>query len=122
MSRVGKNPVEVPQGVTVELGAEKISVKGKMGVLAVAASNLVEVTQEGAKLWVKPKNEGKDARMMWGTMRANLRNMVEGVSKGFTKTLKSKGSVSVPRFKERTCNCSWASAMMSFIQSPRVLR
>lgn len=91
MSRVGKNPVEVPQGVTVELAADKIAVKGKLGALAIAASQLVEVKQEANKVWVKPRNESKQARMMWGTMRANLRNMVEGVSKGFTKNLEIEG-------------------------------
>ena len=91
MSRVGKNPVDVPLGVTVDLGTEKISVKGKLGALSIAASHLVDVKQEEGKLWVTPKNEGKHARMMWGTMRANLRNMVEGVNKGFTKNLEIEG-------------------------------
>lgn len=91
MSRVGKNPVPVPQGVTVEMNAERLSVKGKLGALTTAMSALVDVTQEDGKLWVKPKNESKQARMMWGTMRANLRNMVDGVTKGFTKNLEIEG-------------------------------
>ena len=92
MSRVGKNPVEVPQGVTVDVAGGAATVKGKLGTLKLAISDEVDVKVDGAKVWVKPANESKQARMDWGATRANLRNMVEGVSKGFVKNLEITGT------------------------------
>ncbi|HEX2582023.1 MAG TPA: 50S ribosomal protein L6 [Dongiaceae bacterium] len=91
MSRVGKNPVALPQGVSVTVGESRIEVKGKLGTVEAALSQLIEVTQAEGKLWVKPRNQTKEARMLWGTTRANLQNMVEGVSKGFVKNLDIEG-------------------------------
>ena len=93
MSRVGKNPVEVPQGVTIDVAGGSATVKGKLGTLKLPISTSeVEVKLEGTKLWVKPLNESKQARMSWGSTRANLRNMVEGVSKGYVKNLEITGT------------------------------
>jgi large subunit ribosomal protein L6 len=92
MSRVGKNPVEVPQGVTVDVAGGAATVKGKLGTLKLPIStNEVEVSVKDGKVWVKPINESKQARMSWGATRANLRNMVEGVSKGYSKMLEING-------------------------------
>ncbi len=86
MSRVGKNPVEVPQGVTIDVAGGAATVKGKLGTLKLPISTSeVEVKFEDGKVWVKPLNESKQARMSWGATRANLRNMVEGVSKGYVQ-------------------------------------
>ena len=93
MSRVGKNPVEVPQGVTVDVAGGAATVKGKLGTLKLPISTSeVEVKVEDGKVWVKPLNESKQARMSWGATRANLRNMVEGVSKGYVKNLEITGT------------------------------
>jgi large subunit ribosomal protein L6 len=92
MSRVGKNPVAVPQGVTVDVGGGAATVKGKLGTLKLPISTHVEVKVEDGKVWVKPITESKQARMSWGATRANLRNMVEGVSKGYTKNLEINGT------------------------------
>lgn len=92
MSRVGKYPVEVPSGVTVTLAEDSVTVKGKLGELSMPLlSDLVEATMEENKVWVKPKSEHKKSRMMWGTTRANIANMVKGVSEGFTKKLSIVG-------------------------------
>lgn len=91
MSRVGKNPVALPQGVTVELGGGVATVKGKLGTLKLPINKNVDVKVEDGKVWVKPISNSKQSRMMWGTTRANLRNSVEGVSKGFTKNLEING-------------------------------
>lgn len=91
MSRVGKNPVAIPQGVTVEVAGGEATVKGKLGTLKLPVSSHVSVTVEDGKVWVKPLTESKDARMMWGSTRANLRNLVQGVSTGFTKNLEING-------------------------------
>ncbi len=91
MSRVGKDPVEVPSGVEVAIKGSVISAKGKLGALDFEAGEDVEVTQEEGKIWVKPANDGKRARAMWGTVRSRVQNMVIGVSEGFTKNLEING-------------------------------
>ncbi len=91
MSRVGKNPVEVPSDVEVAIKGSVISAKGKLGALDFEAGEDVEVTQEEGKIWVKPANDGKRARAMWGTVRSRVQNMVIGVSEGFTKNLEING-------------------------------
>ncbi|WAC75745.1 50S ribosomal protein L6 [Roseateles sp. SL47] len=91
MSRVGKMPVVVPQGVEVTIAADKISVKGPQGTLFVAVNPLVTVKLEGGKLTFVPTNDSAEADAMSGTMRALLANMVNGVSKGFEKKLNLVG-------------------------------
>ena len=91
MSRVGKNPVVVPNGVTITLTEEQISAKGKLGELNLALTSDVSVTQEDNQIFVKPKNDSKRARALWGTTRANIANLVTGVSEGFTKKLEITG-------------------------------
>ena len=86
MSRIGKNPVIVPAGVEVSLGDE-IVVKGPLGTLKTAQSPAVNVVFENGQLKVSTVNSEKFSNAMWGTMRANLQNMVTGVSKGFEKRL-----------------------------------
>lgn len=91
MSRVGKNPVVVPNGVTITLTEEQISAKGKLGELNLALTSDVAVTQEDNQIFVNPKNDTKRARALWGTTRANIANLVTGVSEGFTKKLEITG-------------------------------
>ena len=87
MSRVGKMPVAVPQGVDVQVLADQIVVKGANGTLSRASSSLVSVRKDGAALKVEPANDSAEANAMSGTMRALLANMVQGVGKGFEKKL-----------------------------------
>ncbi|NKI97251.1 50S ribosomal protein L6 [Rhizobacter sp. SG703] len=87
MSRVGKMPIAVPQGVDVSITAEKISVKGSLGTLVRPVNGLVAVKNEGGKLLFTPANDSVEADAMSGTMRALVANMVNGVSKGFEKKL-----------------------------------
>ncbi len=87
MSRVGKMPVAIPQGVDVAIGAEQISVKGALGTLSRAASELVKIENNAGVLSFVPVNESAEANAMSGTMRALVNNMVQGVSKGFEKKL-----------------------------------
>ncbi len=91
MSRVGKYPVVVPNGVTINLAGGELSVKGKLGQASINVVDTVEASLEDNQVWVKPKNETKQARMMWGTTRANIANMVKGVSEGFTINLEING-------------------------------
>jgi large subunit ribosomal protein L6 len=87
MSRVGKMPITVPQGVDVSLTAELISVKGALGTLVRKLHDLVKVTLDKGTLLFEPVNESTEANAMSGTMRALVANMVKGVSKGFERKL-----------------------------------
>ncbi|AVM72593.1 50S ribosomal protein L6 [Magnetospirillum gryphiswaldense] len=91
MSRVGKYPVPVPSGVTVQIAGTEFIAKGKLGESRMPLSDEVETTIEGSEVWVKPKSDSKRARMMWGTTRALINNLVKGVSDGFTVNLDING-------------------------------
>src|SRR4051812_47110896 len=91
MSRVGKSPVAVPQGVDVAIQEDQISVKGAGGSLSLAQNALVKVSNEGGKLMFVPVGESREANAMSGTMRQLVNNMVVGVTKGFEKKLNLVG-------------------------------
>jgi large subunit ribosomal protein L6 len=91
MSRVGKNPVPIPQGVNVALAGQTLTAKGKLGSLALALSPEVTASIEDGKVWIKPRSGTKRARTLWGTTRALVNNMVTGVEKGFTVNLEING-------------------------------
>ncbi|GAB6051390.1 50S ribosomal protein L6 [Magnetospira thiophila] len=91
MSRVGKNPVEVPGGVDVKIDGVTVTAKGKLGQLSMSFTDDVAITQDGNQVSVTPRNETKRARKMWGTARAQIVNLVSGVSQGFTKKLAING-------------------------------
>lgn len=91
MSRLGKLPVEIPAQVQVELSKDKCTVKKGNVTLSTLITGEVQVTVDDGKVWVKPANDSKRARTMWGTVRSNIRNLMIGVSEGFTKTLEIKG-------------------------------
>ncbi len=91
MSRVGKMPIAVPQGVDVKITPEAVTVKGGLGSLSLPANSLVTVSQDGATLKVAPVNDSAEANAMSGTFRALLSNTVNGVSKGFEKKLSLVG-------------------------------
>lgn len=84
MSRVGKAPVAIPQGVTVTVTDKELVVKGSKGELKTRLVPEVKVEVKDGEALVTPANETARARAMWGTTRANINNMVEGVSKGFS--------------------------------------
>jgi large subunit ribosomal protein L6 len=84
MSRVGKNPVVLPQGVEASLEGNVISLKGKLGNATHAVSPLVDVALEDKKIVLAPKNDTTQARALWGTNRSILNGMVLGISNGFT--------------------------------------
>ena len=92
MSRVGKYPVEIPAGVTIAIADGVLTAKGKLGELTLPITEHVEATMEDGKLSVKPRSNAPQARMMWGTTRANIANMVKGVSTGYAKTMEITGT------------------------------
>jgi large subunit ribosomal protein L6 len=92
VSRVGKYPVEVPQGVQVAVAGRMLSAKGKLGELKLELSEQVEARVEGGKVTVAARGADRRARMMWGTTRALVANMVKGVSTGFEKSMEVTGT------------------------------
>jgi large subunit ribosomal protein L6 len=91
MSRVGKKPVPVPSGVTATVNGQTVKMKGQKGELQFVVPGLVDVAFEDGAVSVQPKNQSKEARSLWGTSRAQVANLVEGVSKGFEKKLEITG-------------------------------
>ncbi len=91
MSRVGSNPVTVPDGVTVELNGNIVTAKGKLGELSVTLTDDVKVEQADGQVTVTPLAQHKRARQMWGTARSVIDGLVIGVSEGFTKKLEING-------------------------------
>ncbi|AVS73056.1 50S ribosomal protein L6 [Paracidovorax cattleyae] len=87
MSRVGKMPVAIPNGVDVSITEQQISVKGSGGTLSVAQNRLVKIANKEGKLSFEPVNDSREANAMSGTIRQLVNNMVVGVSKGFEKKL-----------------------------------
>ena len=92
MSRVGKHPVEIIEGVSVEIKDSSLIAKGKVGEVSVKLSPLVDVKIEDKKITVSAKDtENKESRMMWGTIRALINNAIIGAGAGFSKSLELKG-------------------------------
>ncbi len=90
MSRVGNNPVAIPEGVTVDIQADKVIVKGKLGELEQPYDAVSFENNEGI-ITVTRKSNSKEHKSKHGLYRALLANMIEGVSKGFTKELELVG-------------------------------
>jgi len=92
MSRIGKKPIEIPQGVKVETSEKEIKVSGPKGELKQFIHHEIKVEVKDNKILVAPKTElSKKGRGLWGLYRALIANMVTGVSKGFDKKLEIEG-------------------------------
>ena len=91
MSRIGKNPVTVPSGVQVTLKGQDLSVKGSKGQLAMILVDEIEATYADDKITLRPRDDSRRARSMWGMQRSLVRNMVDGVAKGYSVNLDING-------------------------------
>ena len=91
MSRIGKKPVAIPDGVTANLEGQKVIAKGSKGELSFVVNAQVLVKMEDGAVTVTPANNTKDARSQWGMSRTMIENIFTGVSSGFTKTLEING-------------------------------
>ena len=91
MSRVGKKPVPVPSGVTAAVDGQMVKMKGAKGELSFLVPEEVSVALEDGAVSVNPRDDSKTARAKWGMSRAQVANLVEGVSKGFEKRLEING-------------------------------
>jgi large subunit ribosomal protein L6 len=92
MSRVGKYPVEIPAGVQVAIVGQTLTAKGKLGELKLELTDRVQTKVEGNKVSVAPRDTTAPSRMMWGTTRALVANMVKGVSTGYEKSMEITGT------------------------------
>lgn len=91
MSRIGKHPVPVPDGVEVAIAGQLVTVKGKLGELSESLVDEVEVSRDDDGIRVMPRGEGRRAQCMWGLSRTLVNNMVIGVTEGFTRSLAITG-------------------------------
>jgi large subunit ribosomal protein L6 len=91
MSRVGKRPVPVPSGVTATVEGQTVKMKGPKGALQFIVHDDVAVKLDNGAIKVDPRFETKRARSLYGTARAQVANLVEGVTKGFEKKLEITG-------------------------------
>ncbi len=91
MSRVGKQPINIPQGVKVEYKEPHLVVKGAKATLERDIHPKVILNVDGSVITVKPVDESREARALWGLMRTLVNNMVIGVSDGFTRVLEVRG-------------------------------
>ena len=92
MSRVGKYPVPLPQGVQVTLEGRTLVAKGKLGELKLPLTDDVDVEVANNQVAVKPRRDDRRSRTMWGTTRSLVNGMVTGVSTGFAKNMEINGT------------------------------
>lgn len=91
MSRIGKTPVLLPDGVTVNVAGQEVTAKGKLGQLSVTLNEAVLAELDGNQVWVKPRDDSKRSQTMWGLSRTLVNNLVVGVSEGFKVNLEING-------------------------------
>lgn len=91
MSRIGKHPIPIPDGVTVEISGRQVTAKGKLGELHLTLMEEVEVKRDGDQIVVRPRDDSDRAQQMWGTARSVVNNLVTGVAEGFTRNLEING-------------------------------
>jgi len=91
MSRIGKKPVQIPEGVTATVEGQKVTAKGPKGELEYVVNKEVLVKMEEGAIQVDPRDQSKDARSKWGMSRTMVSNIMEGVKDGFEKKLEING-------------------------------
>ncbi len=91
MSRIGKKPIPVPNGVTATIDGQSVTVKGPKGELSWTVASEIEVKQEGGEVLLTLREDTQRARAMWGLSRTLVDNMVTGVTTGFERTLELVG-------------------------------
>ena len=91
MSRIGKQPVELPGGVSASVSGQTIEVKGPKGTRSFTATDDVDIVIEDNLVKVTPRGKSKRARQQWGMSRTMVQNLVTGVSAGFKKNLEING-------------------------------
>jgi large subunit ribosomal protein L6 len=91
MSRIGKKPVSLPQGVTATVDGQTVTAKGPKGELKFVVNDEVLVKLENGEISVEPRDQSKDARSKWGMSRTQIVNILQGVKEGFERRLEING-------------------------------
>ena len=91
MSRIGKLPINIPNGITVEINGNNVTVKGSNGILERSFSPLIHINKDGDQIIVTRDSDEKNVLALHGTTRAVIQNMVTGIHTGFTKILEIQG-------------------------------
>ena len=92
MSRIGKNPISVPNGVEVEIDGQDVAVKGPKGELSVSIAEPITVSLEDGVVTVARPNEERESRSLHGLSRTMINNMIVGVTDGYSKALEIVGT------------------------------
>lgn len=91
MSRIAKHPIKIPTGVEIKVSGKKLAVKGKKGELTLTLVDDISAEVKDGALILKPLSTAHFARNMWGTTASNVRNMIKGVTEGYSKKLVIEG-------------------------------
>ncbi|MEK7084957.1 MAG: 50S ribosomal protein L6 [Patescibacteria group bacterium] len=91
MSRIGKKPIPIPEGVSIAVSGSSVTVKGPKGTLERPFRSEISIEVNGKEARVSPKRETKFARALWGTYASHIKNMIEGTTRGFVKKLEVQG-------------------------------
>ena len=91
MSKIGKKPIQIPSGVDVSINNQTVTVKGPKGTLTREIHSKIAIAKKDSELILTKNDDSRQAQQLWGLTRTLVSNMVEGVSKGFEKTLEIQG-------------------------------
>jgi large subunit ribosomal protein L6 len=122
MSRVGKLPISIPEGVKIEIDGLRVNITGPKGELTKTFSGNIEVSLQDNMIYVKPLAESKQARAMWGTARSIISNMVKGVKAGFVQELEINGVGYKAAVKDQYLNLALAKSHNTKIEIPQSIK
>lgn len=118
MSKIGKRPIEIPEGVEVKIEGQKIKIRGEKGELTREVSSEIEVKREGKRIFLSPRSKEKKIKALWGLERQLIFNMIKGVSEGFEKRLEIVGLGYKAELKENKIYLYLGRATPSEIEIP----
>ncbi|MCC8369617.1 MULTISPECIES: 50S ribosomal protein L6 [unclassified Rickettsia] len=122
MSRVGKLPIIIPEGVKIGLNGLEVNISGPKGKLSKAFKGSIEILLEDNKILVKPLAQNKNARSMWGTARSIISSMVKGVKEGFKLELEINGVGYRAMVKGEYLNLMLAKSHNTKIEIPKDIK
>ncbi len=122
MSRVGKLPVIIPNGVKAEIDGLNVVVTGSKGTLSKTFAGMIGISVEESSILVRPLDESKSARAMWGTARNIINSMVKGVHEGFTEELEVNGVGYRAAVKGQYLNLSLGKSHNTKIEIPSIIK
>lgn len=122
MSRVGKLPVAIPNGLKVEIDDLNVKVSGPKGSLSKTFAGMISLSLDNDSVIVKPLDDSKSAKAMWGTARNIINGMVKGVNEGFTEELEVNGVGYRAAVKGKYLNLSLGKSHNTKIEIPEIVK